>query len=52
MWRRILINENMMIAQLNCTISIIFQANESYLFNIEKSLKKVKKHFMRCQTLI
>lgn len=40
MWRRFLINENMTIAQLSFATLIIFRANGSHLFNIEKPLKK------------
>ncbi len=40
MWRRFLINENMTIAQLSYAVLIIFQANGSHLFNIEKPLQK------------
>lgn len=40
MWRRFLINENMTVAQLSCAALIIFRANGSHLFNIEKPLQK------------
>lgn len=40
MWRRFLINGNMSIAQLSYAALIIFRANGSHLFNIEKPLKK------------
>jgi len=40
MWRRLLINENMTIAQLSYAVLIIFRANGSHLFNIEKPLHK------------
>lgn len=43
MLRRFLINENMTIAQLSFAVLIIFQANGSYLFNIEKPLQKCRK---------
>ncbi len=40
MWRRFLINENMTVAQLSYAVLIIFRANGSHLFNIEKPLQK------------
>jgi len=40
MWRRFLINENMTIAQLSYAVLIIFRANGSHLFTIDKPLQK------------
>lgn len=45
MWRRFLINRNMTIAQLSYAVLIIFQTNESHLFNIEKPIKNSDKVF-------
>ncbi|MCM1285677.1 MAG: plasmid pRiA4b ORF-3 family protein [Acetobacter sp.] len=45
MWRRFLINENMTIAQLGYAVLIIFKANGSHLFNIEKPLSNGNKVF-------
>lgn len=40
MWRRFLINKNMTAAQLAYAALIIFRANGSHLFNIEKPLQE------------
>lgn len=45
MWRKFLINENMTIAQLGYAVLIIFRANGSHLFNIEKPLQKGVESF-------
>lgn len=45
MWRRFLINGNMSIAQLGYAVLIIFKANGSHLFNIEKPINSGNKAF-------
>ncbi len=48
-WRRFLINENMTIAQLGYAALIIFKANGSHLFNIEKPINNGNKVYYEMQ---